>query len=408
MNAATRRLSPRLVWSVIVALLVVAPAAWRLPSGLVAVPAAVAVLAAMARWPWPRVTIASAAGVTFALSLVADAGFHVPKAYVTFWALAEYPALLLLAARVIRRAPDRQAALLGPAAVAAIVLLPARFLFAAPTADWKAVAVACSLSIFPCAGAVGVGLYQRMLDDRRARAVRQALREQRLRVAADLHDYVAHELTGIVLETQAVRLDDDSLPEPLRQYLERMEASGLRALESMDHTVQSLRVSDEHGAGGPASAARMHGLADLPETVRRFTAASGAARCELDMPPGLAATVPHVVQDAVHRVVVEALTNVRRHAAGATWASVSVVPVAGGGVTVTVTNGGGTAGTLTASRAGGGSGLAGLRTRIEALGGTLGWGPYGTGWQVRALVAGSSSTDIRRTADVPRCERGRS
>ncbi|MDP9841862.1 sensor histidine kinase [Streptosporangium lutulentum] len=387
-TAPGKWLSRRLVWCAIAAALVLAPAALGRSSALVmAVPAAATAFTAMMRWPWGRVPLAAAASAVCLLSLTADLVFRGPQGYVVLWALVEFPALLILAGRVIRRAPDRQAATVGPLVASAVVLLPVRFLFAAPAADVQAVALTCSLSLLPAAGAIGIGLYFRTLDNRRARAVLEALREQRLQVAADLHDFVAHELTGIVLEVQAARLDAYE-PAQFGELLGRLEASGLRALDSMDRTVQTLRGPGERDA--PPT--RVYGLGDLTELVGRFAESTdGGALAELRVEPDLAGTLPRGTEDTAHRVVLEALTNIRRHAAGARGVTVTVVRAPAGtpAVEVTVTDdGNGTTSPPILRRGAGGTGLPELRARAEALGGTLTWGPHKTGWRVRAILPG--------------------
>jgi len=95
------------------------------------------------------------------------------------------------------------------------------------------------------------------------------------------------------------------------------------------------------------------------------------------------------VQRAVYRVVLESLTNVRRHAARATEVTVSVRRAAEDrdAVDVTVTDDGGRGGLLRLDRRrGGGTGLAELAARVEALGGTLTAGPREKGWRVRARI----------------------
>ena len=153
--------------------------------------------------------------------------------------------------------------------------------------------------------AAGAGLYLRLGDHRRRLAEEQARRAHRLDLARDLHDLVAHEVTGIVIAAQAAALPD-------------IEAAGLRALEAMDRMVGTLR--------GPVSQ-RVHGVADLPDVVRRFSS-TGPTAATLSMPevpgtPGAPDLSPDASKAAYH-VVIEALTNVRRHAPAATTVTVTV------------------------------------------------------------------------------------
>ncbi|UNO43940.1 two-component sensor histidine kinase [Streptomyces sp. MST-110588] len=412
---------------------------------LAALPATAAVFAAPMRWPWRRVPLTTAAIVVLALSLAVDVVYRGPKSYAGLWAVAEFPALLVLTGRVVRRAPDRQAAVVGALAVAATVLLPLRFLFAEPSVAGSAVALTCAFAFFPAVGAAGTGLYLRTLENRRIRAVEKARRDQRLEVAGDLHDFVAHEVTGIVLEVQAARVAAYDR-EQLDELLERLEEAGLRALESMDRTVRTLRDPEGGGEEGQPPPTRVHGLADLAEMVERFAATGGgvragsAVRTVLELEEGLTGALPRETEDAVHRVVLEALTNIRRHAAGAGRVTVTVARVdegagdvgitgdvgiaagvgtaagvggaigprdvggAGGvrdAVAVTVVDDGGTSGgrsggPLSGARQAGGTGLAALRARVEALGGRLEYGSYGTGWRVRAVLPAAGRRPLRR------------
>jgi signal transduction histidine kinase len=90
----------------------------------------------------------------------------------------------------------------------------------------------------------------------------------------------------------------------------------------------------------------------------------------------------------VYRIVVEALTNVRRHAASAAHVRVAVARTPGDRVTVEIADDGRPAGRVDAgSRGGSGHGLAALAARVDALGGTLSTGPAGSaGWRVTAVL----------------------
>ncbi|WP_031190805.1 MULTISPECIES: sensor histidine kinase [Streptomyces] len=369
-----------------------------------ALPAVVAAFAAPMRWPWGRITLGAVVITAAVLSLAVDLAYRGPKSYAALWEFAEAPALLVLAARQIRRAPARQAAVGGFLAALAFVLLPLRFLYADPPVKGGAAVLLSALALFVAVGVGGLALYLRAQEDRRHRAVAQARRDQRLEVAGDLHDFVAHEITGIVLEVQAARVAEYDR-EQTAELLARLEDAGLRALDSMDRTVRTLRDPEGHAAAdspqapeaygdaGELPPTRLYGLADLAEMVERFGATG--VRTALDLDDALSGTLPRATEDAVHRVVLEALTNIRRHAAGAGRVSVEVSgapagdgPGDGRRVAVTVTDDGGgrPAGPLSLPRHGGGTGLAALTARVEALGGTLAYGRHGDGWRVHAVL----------------------
>ncbi|MEU9079565.1 histidine kinase [Kitasatospora sp. NPDC048538] len=370
--------------------LIAAPATIAPPAALV--PAAVAVLAVAAailrRPPGPASPVL-AAGLVAGISLIADAVCPGPRNLVALWLPFEFAALLVLGGRVIRRADPRRAFLAGGVLVAALLALPLRFTLRLPQPAFGPSVVAVALATFPAACAVGVGLHLRAQDDQRARAVQQARHDQRLEVARDLHDFVAHEVTGILLEVQAAQVCGYDEQQNL-ELLARLEAAGLRALDSMDHTLRTLR-DPQASADAEPPPTRVHGLADIPELVDRFLASGAAGALVLE--PGLPGAAPREIEDAAYRIVLEALTNVRRHAPRAERLDVEVVRTvhaAGPAVRVTVTDGGrprghrGSGGP--ARRSTGGTGLAALAERTGALGGTLSVGPHADGWRVRAVL----------------------
>ncbi|MEU0933133.1 histidine kinase [Embleya sp. NPDC005971] len=380
----------RIGWAVAAVALVLLPLLLAPPVGiLAALPAALAVGVALPRWPIGRVTLAGAAWMVVATSLLLDLCYPGPHQLAGFWLPFEFVGLWLTVERVVRRLPARTAARLGSALGLAVAVLPLRFTLRAPEATWEASVAMCAVALLPAAATAGVGLYLRSLDDRRTRAVALARRLQRLEVARDLHDFVAHEVTGIVLEAQAGQLDEPTGPdtEHTHALLARIEQAGLRALDSMDRTVRTLRESAGEGDATqlPEPPTRVYGIADLPLLVERFTG-SGRVRAELDLAPDLAAVPPGPLDEAAYFVVLEALTNVRRHAPDTAGVTVAVGPARGPGVEISVTDLGGGARPASTERDGGGTGLAALRTRLEALGGTLSAGPHQGGWRVVGLL----------------------
>ncbi|WP_432146945.1 histidine kinase dimerization/phosphoacceptor domain-containing protein [Streptomyces sp. bgisy084] len=111
-------------------------------------------------------------------------------------------------------------------------------------------------------------------------------------MARVLHDFVAHELTGMLLEVQAGQATAYD-PEQYRALLGRLEESGLRALEQMDRTLHALRDAEEQSRqeeqqtpGRTQEAAqvptRVYGVADLPDLTARFIESS-AIPTEVDL-----------------------------------------------------------------------------------------------------------------------------
>jgi signal transduction histidine kinase len=212
-----------------------------------------------------------------------------------------------------------------------------------------------------------------------------------LDLARDLHDFIAHDVSGIVAQAQAAQLvashDSGAAMTPLK----RIEQAGLKALATMDNTVHMLHDADADGAQDVTTRTPLPSLADLPKLTDQFSATS-PARVTLHINPAALDTTPREITTTAYRIVVEALTNIRRHAPNA--ATVDIVIAAGPAparpaLRVTVTNdcAGAAARGITRPNRRGGLGLLGLADRVHALGGTLNAGPYGSaGWRVTAVL----------------------
>ncbi|WP_235037060.1 sensor histidine kinase [Actinomadura sp. K4S16] len=296
---------------------------------------------------------------------------------------AEIGGLLIVLARVVWKAHRDRLVPLAVLLGAAVLATPLRWsliaaaLFTAPLGITVAVAL-------------GVGLYLRALDARRARSLAAARRDERLELARDLHDFVAHHVTGIVVQAQAARFTAQSGAAQTQEQLDRMlgeiEKAGTEALTSMRRMVGLLRDAQNVNApdgealpSGGAGTRPVGGLAQLEELVEGFAHPPAA----LTLEPGLG-TLPPEVAASAHRVVQEALTNVRKHAADAASVRVSLARV-GGDVEVAVRDDGrGRGGRRLPS---GGFGLTGLAERVGALGGRLHAGPRPEGgWEVVARL----------------------
>ncbi|MFI2609293.1 sensor histidine kinase [Kitasatospora sp. NPDC018619] len=387
---------------------------------LLALAAALAAAVALLPWPAGRITLGAAAVAVAGASLLVDLAYPGPYRLPAFWLPFEWLALLGLLFRVVRRLPDRRAGAVGGLVGLAAVLLPLRFAVRAPQegAAWPVAGVLVSL--LPLLGVAGASLYLRVLDGRREWAVARARREQRLEVARGLHDFVAHEITGIVLEAQAGQLPGQEA-EDTAVLLRRLEEAGLRALDSLDEMVGALREPsgraarpDDRSARSARSArsdrsdrsdrteredpedgdcgatTRRLGLADLPELVARFGATGGLSAIA-DLAPESVGRLSAEAEATAYAVVLEALTNVRRHAPQATAVTVTVAAGRGGTVELTVTDDGGPARRPRLRRrpGAGGTGLAGLTARVAAHGGSLTAGPGpAAGWRVSCSLPG--------------------
>jgi signal transduction histidine kinase len=203
-------------------------------------------------------------------------------------------------------------------------------------------------------------------------------RDERLTMARELHDVVAHHVTGIVVQAQAGQLVARKNPAKAGESLAGIEAAGTEALAAVRRVVGVLREDkgESAGDGGQGVSAGRDRIADL---VWRFERIGPPVHLEL---PAHEDLWPAEVAGAVHRVVQESLTNVVRHAEHARAVTVALSEV-DGTVTVLVADDGESA----PIGVHGGYGIVGMRERVEALGGTLAAGPApGGGWQVQGTL----------------------
>lgn len=229
------------------------------------------------------------------------------------------------------------------------------------------------LSLLAWGAALAIGLWLRLLDARRQMTVDTARRDERLELARELHDVVAHHVAGIVVQAQAASVLAGKRPEALKENLADIESAGNDALTAMRRVVSLLRDPGDTPSPG-----------DLDDLVGRFASHGPAVELHLpDIPPRW----PPGVATTVYRVVQEALTNVVLHAPAATKVTVTVDEDRSG-VTVGVTDDAPIPGPAGAwSAASSGHGLVGMRERVEALGGELHAGPGAErGWVVHATL----------------------
>ncbi|MFE6686847.1 sensor histidine kinase [Streptomyces sp. NPDC057743] len=311
------------------------------------------------------------------------------------WGLPETVALLgILLATARRAAPPRTAVVLCVALGTAVVAAPLRMRHYEDLVNY---AFVLTLAV----GAVlGLGVYLRALDARRARAVAAVRQGERLELARDLHDFVAHHVTGIVVQAQAARTIRATAPERADAMLLGIERAGLETLDSMRRLVRVLREEEGRGVRpGELYAALAELAADFsrrggPDVTVRIDAAARRARLAPE------------VETSVQRAVQEALTNVRRHAPGATTVAIrATLQGPQSPLTVEVRNGpSGERGAAAPAGGRGGFGLVGLRERAEAVGGALTAGPMPEGgWQLTASfpVLGQGPAEGPDTGEGP-------
>lgn len=360
--------------------------------------AAIAVLAAMglilvARRHFPGVVLAVMAVLVAMLSLL-----HVPVegAFIAVL-IASYSTAVYggrLTARVL-------------AVLAPVTLLGLRLPQALGAGQWVGAHVPVRL-VLAAAGAWLVGLVIRRQFAVRAehaavlaeraeltaaqqedRARRAALAE-RLRIARELHDIVAHHLSVVVIQAQGAQRVTDLDPARAKSAMADVERTGRTALEEMRRLLGLLRTGEPGDAAEDAGTARAApdgayvpplGLADVEKLAEGMRSAGLPVAV---VRRGQPRQVPEDVGLTVYRIVQESLTNVLRHAGPAT-ATVELDFAAELGVTVTDDGRGASAALDTIP--GAGRGTVGMRERVAVLGGQLSAGPRpGGGYRVHATI----------------------
>ncbi|MEL6615484.1 MAG: sensor histidine kinase [Bacteroidota bacterium] len=213
--------------------------------------------------------------------------------------------------------------------------------------------------------------YAFRVRDEAARArVLDARRSERVGIARELHDTLAHHVTAIAVQAQAARAVAASRPEAAVEALAAIEESASRVLVEMRATVGALRD------GGEAERAPARGVADLAELV----SGGDGASVEVEVADRLGPLSP-TVEAGLFRVAREAVTNAHRHARQAQTITVSL-SAEGDEVTLVIADDGKPTRTGTP-----GFGLVGMRERAELLGGQLSAGPAPEGgWKVTAVL----------------------
>jgi signal transduction histidine kinase len=208
---------------------------------------------------------------------------------------------------------------------------------------------------------------------------RRAVADERLRIARDLHDVVAHHVTGIGVQAAAARHVMERNPTASSEALAQIEGSSRAAVQEMHQLVGLLRA-DEGPVHERDSEGRPTGLAALRELAAR----PGSLRVEYDE-VGEPFPVPPAVARSAYRIVQEALTNVRRHSTARNAAVVLRYLDRPGGrsIEVEVIDDG----VARRDDTGAGFGLQGIRERVELHGGQHEIGPRpGPGFRVRARL----------------------
>jgi signal transduction histidine kinase len=204
--------------------------------------------------------------------------------------------------------------------------------------------------------------------------VEQAREAERLRIAREMHDVLAHRVSLLSLHAGALEFHPDASAEEVADAAGVIRASAHAALEELRDVIGVLRE------GPPASAAAppQPTLTDVPALVEECQEAGMRVRLQLDVPTD--APLPAALGRAAYRIVQEGLTNARKHAPGAA-VEVTISAQAGSALVVEVVSrrAVGVAAPGPFALPGAGTGLVGLAERVELAGGELQHGPDDTG-----------------------------
>lgn len=215
---------------------------------------------------------------------------------------------------------------------------------------------------------------ERRAEEAELRAEEETARrvdEERLRIARELHDVTAHSLSVIAVQSAAAAHVLDSDPDAARRSLEDIRRTSRESLQELRSVVGSLR-----GVGETPPLAPTPGLARMADLVRPLDEAGISVDLRTS---GDLGTLPPLVDSSAYRIVQEALTNVLRHASGASHVTVHI-DVNHELLRITVVDDGRGHG-----GADEGHGISGMRERAVALGGHFEAGPReGGGWRVSA------------------------
>ncbi|TDC70437.1 sensor histidine kinase [Actinomadura sp. GC306] len=271
---------------------------------------------------------------------------------------------------------DRQTTLGVGAVTIAGVLLPA-VLFGMP--GWFAMILAGLAGLALTFGdAVGgrhsaVEELRRREEQHRQDLARQAVLEERARIARELHDVVAHHMSVIAMQAEAAPYKIPDLPDAARQTFGVVRDAAREALTETRRVVGLLRADDEDAERTPQPG--LERLDDLVGAARRSGLSVAVSVAGVPRPLNAG------VDLSAYRIVQESLSNASRHAPG----SRVRIEVRYGAKTLSVTVDDDGARSSPEPSPGGGHGLVGMRERVTMLGGVLTAGPRdGGGWSVVA------------------------
>ncbi|MFF1416648.1 sensor histidine kinase [Streptomyces sp. NPDC058280] len=221
------------------------------------------------------------------------------------------------------------------------------------------------------------------LEKEREAQAKVAVAAERARIARELHDVVAHNVSVMVVQADGAAYVLDAAPDQAKQALETISSTGRQALAEMRRLLGVLRTGDAKETGEYVPQPDVDQIEDLVEQVRR-------AGITVDFKiEGTPRSLPSGVELTAYRIVQEALTNSRKHGGPDVGASVRLVYFDDGLGLLVEDDGRGAAHELyeDGGADGRGHGLIGMRERVGMVGGTLDAGPRpGGGFRISALL----------------------
>nr|WP_203609594.1 sensor histidine kinase [Streptomyces sp. SID8111] len=221
------------------------------------------------------------------------------------------------------------------------------------------------------------------LEKEREAQAKVAVAAERARIARELHDVVAHNVSVMVVQADGAAYVLDAAPDQAKKALETISSTGRQALAEMRRLLGVLRTGEHQEAGEYVPQPDVQQIEDLVEECRT----SGLPvdfRVE-----GTPRPLPSGVELTAYRIVQEALTNTRKHGGPNTGASVRLVYFDDGLGLLVEDDGKGAPHELYEEGGldGQGHGLIGMRERVGMVGGTLDAGPRpGGGFRISALL----------------------
>ncbi|KQQ18980.1 hypothetical protein ASF48_16720 [Rathayibacter sp. Leaf299] len=223
------------------------------------------------------------------------------------------------------------------------------------------------------------------LDDERERSSRRAVTSERLRIARELHDVVAHHVSVMGVQAGAARRVLARDPEKAARSLSAIENDARSAIDELHRILVALRAEETTPAGvtdsAPTDSASTRGVAQLEELVQ---ASAGSGLPTSFRTLGAPREIPATVGLSLYRIAQESLTNVRKHAGPSAQAELRLRYL-DEAVELEVADDGGT-GPHPTVPASCGLGQTGMRERAAAVGGRIEMGPRGDGYLVHVHV----------------------